>query len=112
LLLHRLRPILATLPPTNERITSLEEREALRAVAKATAISPTRRRIVRFGGLLAIAGTLAGMISRAIDMYDASHSKLLTLYLANADLYGLLNIVTIVAMGFLLATFGRNASRT
>jgi hypothetical protein len=52
------------------------------------------------------------MISRAIDMYEPSQSKLLTLYLANANLYGLLNIVTIVAFGFLIAIFGRNANRT
>jgi hypothetical protein len=32
LLLRRLRPILATLPPTSERITSLEERQAIQAV--------------------------------------------------------------------------------
>jgi hypothetical protein len=112
-LLHRLRPILATLPPTSERITSLEEREAIRAVAKSAAtISPLRRRIVRIASLVAVAATLLGMIDRAMDIYQPNQSKLLTLYLANATLLGLLNIVTIVAFGFLFIVIGRNSSRT
>jgi hypothetical protein len=113
-LLRRLRPILATLPPTDERITSREEREAMEAIAKAepaATLSPARRRIVTITGLLAIAGPLAGMISRAIDMHAANQSKLLTFYLANANFYGLLNIVTIVAMGFLSVNSQRNANR-
>jgi hypothetical protein len=111
LLLRRLRPILATLPLTSERITSLEERQAIQAIPPAP-ISPTRRRIVRIGGVVAVAGTLGGMISRAVDMYEPNQSKLLTLYLANANFYGIANIVTIVAFGFLFVTFGRNSSRT
>jgi hypothetical protein len=110
LLLRRLRPILATLPPTNERITSLEERQAIQAIA--VPISPTRRRIVKIASVVAMAGTLGVMIARAIDMYEPNQSKLLTLYLANANLYGLLNIVTIVAVGFLFVTVGRNSSQT
>jgi hypothetical protein len=112
LLLHRLRPILATLPPTNERITSLEVRQAMQAVAKPISISPTRRRIVRIASVVVIAATFGGMIARAIDMYEPNQSKLHTLYFANANLYGLLNIVTIVAFGVLLVTFGRNSSQT
>jgi hypothetical protein len=112
LLLHRLRPILATLPPTNERITSLEVRQAMQAVAKPISISPTRRRIVRIASVVVIAATFAGMIARAINMYEPNQSKLHTLYFANANLYGLLNIVTIVAFGVLLVTFGRNSSQT
>lgn len=114
-MLRRLRPILAALPPTDERITSLEERQAIQAIAKAgptATLPPARRRIVSISGLLAIAGTLGGMISRAIDMQAANQSKLLTFYLANANFYGLLNIVTIVAMGFLFVNFARNANRT
>jgi hypothetical protein len=110
LLLCRLRPILATLPPTNERITSLEVRQAMQAIAKP--ISPTRRRIVRLASVGAIACALGAMIARAIDMYEPNQSKLLALYLANANLYGLLNIVMIVALGVLFATFGRNSSQT
>ena len=79
LLLRRLRPVLATLPPTNERITSLEVRQAMQAIAKP--ISPTRRRIVRLASVGAIACALAAMIARAIDMYEPNQSKLLALYL-------------------------------
>ena len=110
LLLRRLRPVLATLPPTNERITSLEVRQAMQAIAKP--ISPTRRRIVRLASVGAIACALAAMIARAIDMYEPNQSKLLALYLANTNLYGLLNIVMIVALGVLFVTFGRNSSQT
>jgi hypothetical protein len=113
-LLHRLCPILVTLPPTNERITRLEERQAIQALAKAepaATISPMRRRIVRIASIVAMAATVAGMIARAIDAYEPNQPKFLALYLANANLYGLLNIVTIVAFGFLLVTFGRSSSR-
>jgi hypothetical protein len=112
LLLRRLRPILATLSPTNERITSLEVRQAMQAVAKPISISPTRRRIVRIASVVVIAAVLGGMIARAIDTYEPSQSKLLALYLANANLDGLLNIVTIVAFAVLLVTFGRNSNQT
>ena len=110
-LLHRL---CVTLPPTNERITRLEERQAIQALAKAepaATISPMRRRIVRIASIVAMAATVAGMIARAIDAYEPNQPKFLALYLANANLYGLLNIVTIVAFGFLLVTFGRSSSR-
>jgi hypothetical protein len=42
-----------------------------------------------------MAGNLGVMLARAI--YEPKQSKLLTLYLANANLHGLLNIVTVVA---------------
>jgi hypothetical protein len=111
LLLHRLRPILAILPPTNERITSLEERQAIQATP-AVPISATRRVIVKICGIVAVVATLGGMISRAVDIYEPNQSKLLTFYLANANFYGIVNIVTIVAFGFLFVTFGRKSSRT
>jgi len=110
LLLHRLRPILATLLPTSERITSLEERQAIQAIPPAS-ISPARRRTVRVAAVVAMAAALGAMISRAIDMYEPPRSELLTLYLANANLSGILNIVTIIAFGFVFVTFGRNASQ-
>jgi hypothetical protein len=106
LLLHRLRPILAGLSPTNDRITDLEERQAVQAIT--APISPTRRRIARIASAVAIAATVGVMISRAIDMYEPSQSKLLALWLANVNLHGLLSIVTIVAFGFLIVTFGRS----
>jgi hypothetical protein len=111
-ILRRLRPILANLPPTNERITRLEERQAIQAVAKAApapGISPKRRRIVRIASAVAVVGTLGVMIARAIDIYEPNQSILLALYLANANLHGLLNVVGIVAFGFLLVTFGRSS---
>jgi hypothetical protein len=107
LLLRRLRPILAGLSPTDDRITELEERQAMQAIA--APISPARRRIVRIAGVVTIAATLGAMIARAIDMYEPKQSKLLALWLANANLYGLLNIATIVAFGFVIVTFGRNS---
>jgi hypothetical protein len=110
LLLRGLRPILATLPPTSERITSLEERQAIQAVPPAP-ISPTRRRIVRVGAVIAMAAALGAMISRAIDTYQPTRSGLLTLYLANTNVSGILNILTIVAFGFVFVTFGRNSSQ-
>ncbi len=110
LLLRRLRPILATLPPTSERITSLEERQAIQAVSQAP-ISPIRRRIVRVAAVVAMTAALGAMISRAIDMYEPTRSELLTLYLANTNLSGILNIVTIVAFGLVFVAFGRNSSQ-
>ena len=109
LLLRRLRPILATLSPTSERITNLEARQAIQANSP-TPMSPTRRRIVRVAGAVAMAAALGAMISRAFDAYEPNQSKLLTLYLANANLSGILNIATVVAFGFLFVTFGRNSS--
>jgi hypothetical protein len=110
LLLRRLRPILATLPLTSERITSLEERQAIQTVPPAP-ISPTRQTIVRVAAVVAMAAALGAMVSRAIDMYEPTQSELLTLYLANTNLSGILNIVTIVAFGFVFVTFGRNSSQ-
>jgi hypothetical protein len=107
LLLHRLRPILAGLSPTNDRITNLEERQAIQAIS--APISPAQRRIVRIAGVVTMAATLGTMIARAIDTYEPNQSKLLALWLANANLYGLLNIATIVAFGFSIVTFGRNS---
>jgi len=114
LLLWRLRPILSTLRPTHERITNLEESEAIRSQADrsiVTPISPARRRILRIATVVALAATLGAMIARAIDVYEPNQSKLLTLYQANANLPGLLNVASIVAFGFLIVIFGRTSSR-
>jgi hypothetical protein len=110
-MLRRLRPILATLPRTSERITRLEERQQAIKARAAVTISPARRRVVRIASVVSIAATSAGMISRAIDMYEPNQSKLLAFFLANANPYGLLNIATMVAMGFVLVTFGRNSKQ-
>jgi hypothetical protein len=111
-MLRRLRPILATLPRTSERITRLEERQQAIKARAAVTISPRRRRVVRIASAVAIAAAPAQMIARAIDMYEPNQSKLLTLYLANANPYGVINIATIVALGYVLATFGRNSIQT
>ncbi len=44
-------------------------------------------------------------------MYEPTRSELLTLYLANTNLSGILNIVTIVAFGLVFVAFGRNSSQ-
>jgi hypothetical protein len=111
ILLRRLRPILATLPSTSERITNLEVRQAIQANSPAPApMSPTRRRIIRVAGAATMVVAAPGaMISRAIDAYEPNQSKLLTLYLANANISGIINIATI-ALAFLYVTFARNSS--
>jgi hypothetical protein len=58
-----------------------------------------------------MAAALGAMISRAIDTYQPTRSGLLTLYLANTNVSGILNILTIVAFGFVFVTFGRNSSQ-
>jgi hypothetical protein len=110
-LLQRLGPILTTLPPTKQRITALEERQALKAAGagQAAALSPARRRIVRIASLVAMVATFVVMISRAIDSYGADHLNFVTLYLANANPAGVLSTVVIVSMGSLLVIFARNS---
>ena len=126
-LVQRLRPILATLPPTNERITAAtcssslslraltsEERQAMIEAAAArqpATLSPVRRRIARIGILISMFATLGAMISRANDVYGADHLNFVTLYLANANLSGAISTTLIFSMGFLFFVFGRNSPR-
>jgi hypothetical protein len=113
-LVQRLRPILATLPPTNERITASEERQAMIEAAAArqpATLSPVRRRIARIGILISMFATLGAMISRANDVYGADHLNFVTLYLANANLSGAISTTLIFSMGFLFFVFGRNSPR-
>ena len=65
-------------------------------------MSLSPRKIVRIA-IVAMVGTFGAMISRAIDIYEPNQPKLLALYLTNANVYGLLNIVTIVAFVFLIS---------
>lgn len=112
MLLQRLRATLATLPPTNERITASDERQAMietSAGRLAVTISPARRRIGKIASLIAVVAMLVAMISRAVDVYGADHLNLVTLYLANANLSGAISTAVIFSMGFLL--FGRNSPR-
>jgi hypothetical protein len=112
LLLFRLRPILAALPPTNERITNLEERQAIATAVPAVTISPARRKVIRIASIVAVAGTLGLLISRTIDMYEVNHSVLLALYNANANFFGLLNVMAIVGLGCGILLYGHDESRT
>jgi hypothetical protein len=111
-LVQRLRPILATLPPTNERITASEERQAIIEAAGArqpATLSPARRRIARIGILISMSGTLGAMISRAVDVSGADHLNLVSLCAANANLSGAIGIALMFSMGFLFFLFGRHS---
>jgi hypothetical protein len=107
LLLRRLRPILAGLSPSSDRITNLEERRAIRAIS--APLSPGRRRIAIIAGVVTMAATLGAMIVRAIDTYQPDQPELLALWSANANLYGVFNIATIVAFGFAIVNLVRNS---
>jgi len=113
MVLRRLRPVLATLSPTNERITALEMRQAILAAnaGQSCAISPVRRRIIRIGALLVIVGKIGGMIARAADLAGADHLNFATFYQANVNLSGALDVALIVVMGMLFARFGRVPAR-
>lgn len=106
-LLRRLRPILAGLSPSNDRITNLEEQRAIRAIS--APLSPGRRRIAIIAGVVTMAATLGAMIVRAIDSYEPGQSKWLALWLANANFSGILNTATIVAFGFVIVNLVRNS---
>ncbi len=112
LLLFRLRPTLDTLTPSNERITNLEERQAIAMAATTAKLSPARRRVIRIASAVAVAGTLGSMISRTVDAYEVNHSMLLALYDANANILGLLNVAAIVALAFAFRYYGRDENRT
>jgi hypothetical protein len=111
LLLRRLRPVLAALTPTNERITSLEERRAIAGAVRPTTLSPTRRRVLTIACAVGAVAALAVLISRTIDMHETNQSILHALYVANADLSGLLSVLAIVLFVVSFVTFGRHPSR-
>ncbi len=106
-LLHRLHPILTGLSPTNDRITNLEERHFIQATS--APLSPARLRIAIIAGVVTMTASLGAMIVRAIDSYEPGQSEWPALWLANANLSGLLNIATIVAFGFAIASLVRNS---
>ena len=90
-LLSKPRPILAGLPTTDERITMAEIRQATPPVV----LSPARRRVLRICLILMPLLMIALLISRALDMHEATHEPMRqTLYLANADLAGLLILLS------------------
>jgi F0F1-type ATP synthase membrane subunit c/vacuolar-type H+-ATPase subunit K len=111
LLLSRLRPILSALRRTNDRITHLEERQALAMGSYAVKISPTRRLVVRIASFVGAACALGILISRTIDMHAENQSMLDTFYNVNANFSGLLNVAIIIGFGIVFLSFGRDQSR-
>jgi hypothetical protein len=93
-LLSRLRPVLAGLPRTDERITSADIGSSTPRVV----LSPTRLRILSVCLVLMPFILVSLLISRSVDMHQETQEPMLqTLYLANADLGGLIIILTMAA---------------
>jgi hypothetical protein len=89
-LLSKLRPILAGLPTTDERITLAEIRAEFGRATPPVVLSPARRRVLRICLIMMPLIMIGLLISRALDMREATHEPMLqTLYRANADLAGL-----------------------
>jgi hypothetical protein len=114
LLRRRLRPILANLPTTDERITKAEARDAIRKAQAATPISPMRRRVVKIASVVAGGAMFFSLFARAMDLQERHPDWSLThsLYVANVSFVGLTNAVAIVAFAYLFWTFGRKPSRS
>lgn len=88
-LLSRLRPIIAGLPTTDERITMAY----VRASTPRVALSPTRLRILKVCFILMPFILLSLLFSRGVDLQQETHQPMLqALYEANADLGGLIII--------------------
>jgi hypothetical protein len=93
-LLSRLRPVVAGLPRTGERITSAD----IRSSAPPVVLSPTRLRILNVCLVLMPLILVSLLISRAVDMHQETQQPMLqTLFLANADLAGLVIICAMAA---------------
>lgn len=94
-LLSRLRPVIAGLPTTDEKITSADMRNTTPAVV----LSPIRLRILKLCFILMPFILISLLISRAVDMRQETHQPMRqALYDANANLGGLIII-------FALGTF-------
>jgi hypothetical protein len=100
-LLSRLRPILAGLPTTNERITTADIRSiTARSTNPPVVLSPTRLKILRACFILMPFILVTLFISRAVDMHQETHQPMLqALYLANANFGGL---TIVLALGLFL----------
>ena len=97
-LLRKLRPILASLPTTDERITLTEIRAEFGRATPPVVLSPARRRVLRICLILMPLLMIGLSISRALDMHDATHEPIFhALYLANANPLGI-----IIALNFVL----------
>jgi hypothetical protein len=102
-LLSKLRPILAGLPTTNERVTISEMREEIRRAKPTLTLSPTRKKVLRICLIIMPLTMIALLISRAADMHEATHEPMLqALYLANADFGGLVILLTLYWIAFVL----------
>jgi hypothetical protein len=102
-LLSKLRPILAGLPTTDERITMAEIRAEFGRATPPVVLSPARRRVLRICLILMPLLMIALLISRALDMREATHEPMRqTLYLANADLAGLLILLSLFWVVYVL----------
>jgi hypothetical protein len=98
----RLRPILAVLPVTNERIT----RQPIPVV-----LSPARQKVLTICLILMPFLLVAILISRAADMREETHEPMSqALYLANADLLWVIIAWNLFWLGALLIRI--KASRT
>jgi len=93
-LLSRLRPVLAGLPKTDERITSAD----IRGSTPPAVLSPTRLRILKVClGLMPLI-LVSLLISRAVDMHQETHEPMLeSLLLANTDLGGWIILLGVAA---------------
>jgi hypothetical protein len=96
-LLARLKPIIAGLPPTDERITTADVRKA----APPVVLSPTRQLILKTCFALMPFILVALVVSRAVDMQEETHQPLLqALYDANANPAGLTSILNLGVLLF------------
>ena len=114
LLRRRLRPILANLPKTQERLTNADARAAIRKLQAATPISPMRRRVVKIASVVAGGAMFLSFFARAMDLQERhpDWSFAHALYIANVSFVGLANAAAIVAFAYLFWTFGRKPSRS
>jgi hypothetical protein len=102
-LLRRLRPVLIQLPATDERITDLEENQAIAIAASSGPISLTLRRGLKICSIVGVPLALASMILPTIEMYQRYPSMLVAFLTANNSLSGLLSLMGIVALLFMFA---------
>jgi len=103
LLLRRLAPVLSRLAPTDERITDLQENQAIAIATSARSISSTLRRALKICGIVGVPLGLAAMILPTIEIYQTHPSMLVAFATANANLNGLLDLVAIVGLVFMFA---------
>jgi hypothetical protein len=96
---RRLQPVLATLPGTNERITKADMRQAVPPVV----LSPARQKVLTICLVLMPFLLVAILISRAVDMHEATDQPIFqALYLANADFLWLIIAWNVFWIGAIL----------